>query len=1499
MGIMCLSRTKSKKFSVLTITCLLLICFFAVAFNPYFAKGGGVWWDSNWQYRKNIMIDHTKVSANLTNFPILINITDSSLSSHAQSSGNDIAFADYSGNKLNHEIELFNSPTGYLVAWVKVPSLSSTADTILYMYYGNPSASNQQNVAGTWDSNYVMVQHLGQATGSFIDSTGNHNDCAPNGGVSHNVTGEIDGAAGFDGSSSYATIPFGLSPPYTIECWANPVTLTQDNAIVSFQQTDSGGSGVSMGIYNTKNALAVGNYAYQYALSGVSTHLTAGTWAYWCDAVTAANNIAFYLNGAAQTLSSSPNSYYSNDANYRVIGARHSTSYSRFWNGAVDEVRISNIVRSASWLSTEYNNQQSPSSFYTVGSEEAFATLTISNPSPLNGATRVSTSLSVLSFDLTDYLNDSMNYYVTTSPNIGSGQGLGVYNGAYSVGVSGLQLNTTYTWQVCAIDPLFGIWNNQTFSFKTIEFYGNWWNIDWPYRKAIIIDHAKVTGSLANFTVLIDTTDLDLANKAQVSGNDIVFADTYGNKLNHEIEFYDNGAGRLVAWVNVPTLSSVSDTVLYMYYGNPSASNQQNSAGTWDSNYLMVQHLEQATGTFIDSTGYHYNCTPYGGVSQNVSGKIDGAAGFDGSSSYATIPFVLSPPYTIECWANPTTLNQSSPIVSFGQTDSGGSGVGMGIFATDNEILIGNSLYHYGLTGVSTYLTAGTWAYWCDAVTAANNIAFYLNGAAQTLSSSVPSWFSSDDPNHGVIGARYLSGYSRFWNGAVDEVRISNIVRSASWLSTEYNNQQSPSSFYTVASEETFSLKFPSISNLSPAIGATVGPSLSVLSFDLTDYLNDSMNYYVTTSPNIGSGQGLGVYNGAYSVGVSGLQLNTTYTWQVCAIDPLFGIWNNQTFSFKTMSDLEVTSASPAALVTLDRGSQQTFQVSYIIPADITWYMNGLQQQVDYNLQTASWNCTFSNLGVFNVTASASALGLTGKHEWSVEVVINFTGGVADRVRTDFVATQPWEKGWVYDECIWFDHDFGTYFMLYNGAPIGQRRAGFAWSTNGLNWTKYAGNPVLSPLPSTWESSEVCWTTTHIKINGTYWVYYQSGSVGLAFLDIAPDGSGGYTVGNVTRYSGNPIVSGANEFSCARVNSTFWIGYIGPTTVSCLSSPDGLTWTYMQKNILVPQGSGWYSSLLTPLYTYIYGGSMYLTLTGNYKEDGVAYCRVGDWTNLTFSPYNPILPIGTAGTWEGGEAGGLTFKVDDNGNVIVNSDNTLDCWYVGVESLGGTGDSGFGHGRIYNINGGPPYQPQLQMSQNTITCRKYGEHFTVQVNVTNAITVDGLNFTIYYSPTLMSYVSVSWGELGSGTITNVDPVNGILEGYVTGIPMSGNRWLLNITFQDIATMIWKQGQVNELDGQIWFHSASLSFSGVGVQPLVYQEGGLGQISVNNVAFKFMPIQGDLTNDGIVDITDLRTVAAYFDVKQGDPLWSAASAYDLNGNGVIDIYDLVLIGANFS
>ena len=155
-----------------------------------------------------------------------------------------------------------------------------------------------------------------------------------------------------------------------------------------------------------------------------------------------------------------------------------------------------------------------------------------------------------------------------------------------------------------------------------------WWNVGWLYRKAITIDHTKVDADQTNFPVLIDITDLDLASHAQEDGDDIVFTDGAGVKLNHEIELYDNNTGHLVAWVSA-NLSSVTNTFLYMYYGNPGASNQENPTGVWDSNYVMVQHLAETAAPAPPAKWHKYEGNP------TLSGSKNGFASvfYESSSS--------------------------------------------------------------------------------------------------------------------------------------------------------------------------------------------------------------------------------------------------------------------------------------------------------------------------------------------------------------------------------------------------------------------------------------------------------------------------------------------------------------------------------------------------------------------------------------------------------------------------------------------------------------------------------------------------------------------------------------------------------------------------------------------------------------------------------------------------------------------------------------------------
>jgi len=111
------------------------------------------WYNGSWLYRKKITVDYTKVSANLTDFPVLVKLaSDSGLADHARSDGYDILITSSDGEtKLSHEIETFNESTGELILWFKAASLSSSANSEFYIYYGNSGASNQQDVTNVWN----------------------------------------------------------------------------------------------------------------------------------------------------------------------------------------------------------------------------------------------------------------------------------------------------------------------------------------------------------------------------------------------------------------------------------------------------------------------------------------------------------------------------------------------------------------------------------------------------------------------------------------------------------------------------------------------------------------------------------------------------------------------------------------------------------------------------------------------------------------------------------------------------------------------------------------------------------------------------------------------------------------------------------------------------------------------------------------------------------------------------------------------------------------------------------------------------------------------------------------------------------------------------------------------------------------------------------------------------------------------------------------------------
>jgi hypothetical protein len=369
------------------ITILILLTLLVTSSVTY-AQG---WFDTNWPYRKTITIDADQVDLNLTNFPVLVDITDADLDSKAQADGDDIIFTGADGtSKLDHEIESYSA--GNLVAWVEIPFLDANTDTTLYMYYGNDVAAPQEDVEGTWNgSNYVMVQHLEETSGTRIDSTGFHNDSDEEFVTDPTAQGMINGADGFNGSTDYVRVPDAGSLQFgegslTVEAWINPISTITDTGgvrIANNRGTGIGGSYIGWQ-FKIKNETG----SWRFSDTGIDDGALPyepyeGSNTYPYNALyqvvmvyDAANDeLLFYVDGALDgTRSLSPHGSISNTLP-TVIGAsiyHEGTLHGddkQFFNGIIDEVRLSNEVRSAEWIHTSYTNQNNPSAFYLIGEE--------------------------------------------------------------------------------------------------------------------------------------------------------------------------------------------------------------------------------------------------------------------------------------------------------------------------------------------------------------------------------------------------------------------------------------------------------------------------------------------------------------------------------------------------------------------------------------------------------------------------------------------------------------------------------------------------------------------------------------------------------------------------------------------------------------------------------------------------------------------------------------------------------------------------------------------------------------------------------------------------------------------------------------------------------------------------------------------------------------------------------------------------------------------------
>jgi hypothetical protein len=344
---------------------------------------------SYFAYRKSITVRANQVSTGpLTNFPMLISVTDANLATVANgghiasynagtSDPQDLVFEALDDTtcggvgtapcKLDHEIEAYVPTTGLLVAWVRVPSINN--GTVIYMYYGNGCSVATQNPSGVW-ADYSGVWHSRESGTPLIDSTGNNN-LSTN---STQTTGQIGNAQSYNGTSQLASKTSGVvnipanNTNQTISVWFT-IGAADNNVRSAVSFVNGTNSGVQFGQRDGGANGQVGFWQWGGAwLGGTQANPAVNTYHYMVYTFDGTRHRPYY-DGTTLATATTPAAQTGTPS--RIYFSTYDGTNER-WNGRIDEVRISNsnIVRSAGWILTEYRNQNAPGTFYTVGAEQ-------------------------------------------------------------------------------------------------------------------------------------------------------------------------------------------------------------------------------------------------------------------------------------------------------------------------------------------------------------------------------------------------------------------------------------------------------------------------------------------------------------------------------------------------------------------------------------------------------------------------------------------------------------------------------------------------------------------------------------------------------------------------------------------------------------------------------------------------------------------------------------------------------------------------------------------------------------------------------------------------------------------------------------------------------------------------------------------------------------------------------------------------------------------------
>ncbi len=267
-----------------------------------------------------------------------------------------------------------------------------------------------------------------------------------------------------------------------------------------------------------------------------------------------------------------------------------------------------------------------------------------------------------------------------------------------------------------------------------------------------------------------------------------------------------------------------------------------------------------------------------------------------------------------------------------------------------------------------------------------------------------------------------------------------------------------------------------------------------------------------------------------------------------------------------------------------------------------------------------------------------------------------------------------WDGGRVFYHYVLFDGTkYHMWYAGYNPTLNVPPAIGYATSPDGLQWTKYANNPVMRPVSGSWEA-EGLFTPVVIFDGVSFRMWYSANDasfVAATGYATSPDGI------NWTRHSGNPILrpgaSGRWDSAEASVASIIFDGttyqrwYLGQSgnfiyRIGYATSSDGIRWAKYANNPVLDVGppGAWDESIVFMPDVHFDGTTYQMWYNGSSPTAAsIGRATSSDGVHWTKDLTNPVLDVGLPGTWESKEVGHPRVLFDGN---------KLKMWYIGVNA---------------------------------------------------------------------------------------------------------------------------------------------------------------------------------------------------------------------------------------